>query len=83
MKLPEILTTLHLELASVVKILTHGGMSIFVRNSLKFNQINVMHLCMVQDTECCAIQLESKFPHTYVLAIYRAPTGDFEQFISK
>jgi hypothetical protein len=38
---------------------------------------------MEQDIECCAIQLEYKFSNIYVLAIYRALTGDFEQFISK
>jgi hypothetical protein len=42
-----------------------------------------MHLCMEQDIECCAIQLESKFSNICALAKYREPTGDFEQFISK
>jgi hypothetical protein len=60
-----------------------GGVSIFVRNCPQFNQIDVMHLCMEQDIECCAIQLESKFSNIYVLTMYRAPTGDFEQFLSK
>jgi hypothetical protein len=37
-----------------------------------------------QDIECCTIQLESnKFSNTYVSAIYRASTGDFEQFLNK
>jgi hypothetical protein len=30
-----------------------------------------MHFCMEQDTECYAIQLESKFSNIYVLATYR------------
>jgi hypothetical protein len=42
-----------------------------------------MHLCMEQDIECCAVQLQSKFFSMYVVAIYRAPTGDFEQFLNK
>jgi hypothetical protein len=37
---------------------------------------------MEQVIECFAIHLESKFPNIYVLAIYRAPTGDFEQFLN-
>jgi hypothetical protein len=50
-----------------------GGVSIFVRNSLKFNHTDVMHLCMEQDIECCAIHLESKFFNIYVLVMYRVP----------
>jgi hypothetical protein len=42
-----------------------------------------MRLCMKQDIECYAIQLESKFSSTHVSAIYRAPIGDFEQFLNK
>jgi hypothetical protein len=38
---------------------------------------------MEQDTECCAIQLESKFSNIYILTTYRVLTGDFKQFISK
>jgi hypothetical protein len=39
-----------------------------------------MHLSMVQDIECCAIQLDPRFFNIYVLFIYVAQTGDFEQF---
>lgn len=65
------------------KNLIQGGVSIFVRNGLKFNQIDTTHLCMEQDTECYAVQLESKFPSMYVLAMYRVPTGDFEHSLRK
>jgi hypothetical protein len=41
-----------------------------------------MLLCVEQGIELCVIQLESKFFNIYVLAIYRAPIGDFEQFLS-
>jgi hypothetical protein len=61
----------------------NGGVSIFVRNSLKFNQIHIMHLCMEQHIECCATQLESKFPNIHVLATHKAQTGDFEQLLNK
>jgi hypothetical protein len=42
-----------------------------------------MHICMEQVIECCVKQLESKFSNIYVLAIWRAPTGDFEHLLSK
>jgi exonuclease III len=63
-----------------------GGVSIFIKKNLKFNQINIMNHCNEQDIECCVVQLESKFSNMYVLAIYsqyRAPTGDFELFLNK
>jgi hypothetical protein len=55
MKLPEILQV-NLNSYSLVtnfskKNLIHGGVRIFVRNSLKFNQIDIMHLCMEQDMD--------------------------------
>jgi hypothetical protein len=57
-----------------------GGVSIFVKKNLKFKQIDIKHHCNEQDIECCVVQLESKFSDIYVLAVYRAPTGDFETF---
>jgi exonuclease III len=42
-----------------------------------------MQHCNEQDTECCVVQLESKFSTIYVLAIYRFRTGDFNLFLKK
>jgi hypothetical protein len=42
-----------------------------------------LHPCNKQDIECCVVQLESEHSNIYVLAIYRAPTGDFELFLNK
>jgi exonuclease III len=60
-----------------------GGVSIFVKKNIKFNQINVMNHCNEQDIECCVVQLESKFSNISVIAVYRAPSGDFELFLNK
>lgn len=38
---------------------------------------------MEQDTEYCAAQLQSVFFGMCVLAVCRAPTGDFEKFVNK
>jgi hypothetical protein len=56
--------------------------SIFVRNSLKFNQIDIMPLCMEQDIKCCAVQLESKFSKIRVLTKNRALAGDLELYLN-
>jgi hypothetical protein len=60
-----------------------GGVSIFVKNNLKFIQLNILHHCNEQDIECCVVQLESKYSNIYVLAIYRATTCDFDLFLNK
>jgi exonuclease III len=87
MKVPEIL---HVNLGNYTlgasycrENIAKGGVSIFVKNNLKFKQIDIMHHCNEQDIECCVVQLESKFSNIYVLAVYRAPTGDSETFLNK
>jgi hypothetical protein len=57
--------------------------SIFVKKNVKFKQVDITHHCNEQDIECCVEQLESKLSNIYVLAVYRAPTGDFETFLNK
>jgi hypothetical protein len=60
-----------------------GGVSISVKKNLKFNQINILHHCNEQDIQCSVVLLESKHSNIYILAIYRAPTGDFKLFLNK
>lgn len=55
-------------------------MRIFVKNNLKFNQLNVTCRCKEEDTECCVIPLASKHSNMFVLATHRATKGDFEIF---
>jgi hypothetical protein len=57
--------------------------SIFVKKNLKFSQIELMQFCKEQDIECYAVQLDTKLSKLCFLAIYRAPTGDFETFLNK
>jgi exonuclease III len=60
-----------------------GGVSIFVKKNLKFNQLKKLRHCNEQDIECCVVQLESKHSNIYVLAMYKVPTGDFNLFLNK
>jgi hypothetical protein len=32
-----------------------GGVSIFVKKNLKFNQLSILHHCNEQDIECCVV----------------------------
>jgi hypothetical protein len=43
----------------------NGEVSIFVKMNLKFKQIGVTDRYNEQDIECCVVQLESVFQHTY------------------
>ena len=58
-------------------------MCIFVRKDLNFNKIDISHTCREKDLEICAVELEIETSKLIVLSIYRAPTGDFNQFLKK
>jgi exonuclease III len=57
--------------------LRQGGVCIFVHDTI--NYLNAF--CKEQDLEACAIKLQFPFGNIYILAIYRAPTGDFSYFL--
>jgi hypothetical protein len=44
--------------------------------------VNLNAFCREQDLEICAVKLLSASVNIYVLAIYRAPTGDFSYFLN-
>ena len=56
-------------------------MCIFVHKDLHFSKINISPNCKEKDLEICAIKLETKSSKLIILNLYRAPTGDFNQFI--
>jgi hypothetical protein len=60
-----------------------GGVCIFVHKSLNFLSINLSRYCEDQDIEVCALKLESVFLNICVLAVYRAPGGNFSSFLSR
>jgi len=66
-----------------MKHLQRGGVCIFVRKDPNFNKIDISHTCREKDLEICAVELEIEVSKLIVLCIYRAPTGDFNQFLKK
>jgi hypothetical protein len=44
--------------------------------------VNLNTFCKEQDLEACAIKLQFPSGNIYILAIYRAPTGDFSYFLT-
>jgi hypothetical protein len=60
-----------------------GGACIFGRVDHIWNKIGISHHCKEQVLEICAIQLDTKAPALSILSLYRAPSGDFNQFIKR
>jgi len=63
------------------KNLKQGGTSIFVHESLDFNNSDLQKYCIEQEIETCAIKIDLSATHIYVISIYRSPTGNFVNFI--
>jgi exonuclease III len=60
---------------------THGGVGIFVHNSLSYSTINLNKVCDDHDFEACAIKLIISTNIYYILCIYRPPAGNFTTFL--
>jgi exonuclease III len=63
------------------RILQRGGVCIFVRNDLYFNEIDITHNSREKDLEICAVEIETKANKLIIFCLYRGPTGDLNQFI--
>jgi hypothetical protein len=63
------------------KILSKGGV-IFVHNFVKYTNINLHSFCIDQIIEICAIELQSVGQNICIVAVYRAPSGNFPQFLN-
>jgi hypothetical protein len=54
-----------------------GGVCTFAQNGLECAKIDVNKYCKDQDIEICMLNLNSTFFRLHIMAVYRAPTGDF------
>jgi hypothetical protein len=54
---------------------------IFVKKDQCFNKIDILYHCKEQNLEIWAVQLETKTSNSIILSLYRAPSGDFNQFL--
>jgi len=60
-----------------------GGVRIFVQEGLRYVKTDMENHCKDKDFEVCAIKIYLNTKCACIIAIYRAPTGNFELFISK
>jgi exonuclease III len=65
------------------KGLQKGGVCIFVKEDQLFNKIDISRHCKEQDLEICAIQLVTKSSNLIILSLYRAPSGDINEFLKR
>jgi hypothetical protein len=56
---------------------------IFAKKDQYFNNIDISHLFKVQDLEICAIQLAIKSANLIILSMYRAASGDINEFLKR
>jgi hypothetical protein len=58
----------------------NGGVCIFVRETIYFTSMSVEKYCIEKDIEACAVMLRLPAHEIRVIAIYRAPSGNFQYF---
>jgi exonuclease III len=56
---------------------------IFVKKNQHFSKIDISPHCKEEEMEICAIQLVTKSVNLIILSLYRAPSGDFLEFIKR
>jgi hypothetical protein len=56
---------------------------IFVREDQSFKKTDTLLHCAEQTLEVCATELETKSPNFRILAFYRSPSANFNQFIKR
>jgi hypothetical protein len=55
---------------------------IFVHNPLRYSKINLDKFCIDQIIEICAVKPLSVRQDICIIAVYRAPSGNFVQFLN-
>jgi hypothetical protein len=56
---------------------------IFVHKDLNYSAIDLGKYCKDQDIEVCVLKLEPTSFNTYIMAVYRAPMGNFNLFLNR
>jgi hypothetical protein len=64
-------------------IYKNGCVCIFIHSSIMFKNVPVAKYCVEKDTEACAIKLILTNITTIILAVYRSPIGNFNNFLQK
>jgi hypothetical protein len=81
------ITKLSLEVYTLVsgfcrKEFLGGGVCILINKILKYQPIDLSHFCYELTLEICAVKLYFESLKLIIFCIYRAPTGNLEQFFA-
>jgi hypothetical protein len=69
---------------SPLSFLAKTGVTSSIRIACSENIIIItIHNCKEQDFEICAIQLVTKTSHLIILSLYRAPSGEVNEFLRR
>ena len=60
-----------------------GAVCIFVQESSRYVKIDLEKYCKDKDFQVCAIKIQFNTKSAYIIANYRAPSGNFDLFLSK
>jgi len=59
-----------------------GGVCVFIRNNIPFTGLEIGNYCKDQDIEICGIQLNYDSDKLGISAVYRSPSGNFDNFLT-
>ena len=59
----------------------HGGVCIYIKNDIKYEELDLSSFCVELDIEITAIKLVES--ETIFCSVYRSPLGDIQIFLSK
>jgi exonuclease III len=65
------------------KTLEKGGVTIFIQQNLNFTNVNIDEYCLDRHIEACALKLKSTLLNICILALYRAPSGNYFEFLNR
>jgi len=60
-----------------------GGVCIIIQNNLQYSKIDVKKYCKDQDIELCLLRFKTTSFSSYLMVVYRAPTGNFNLFLNR
>ena len=63
-------------------IFKKGGVCIFTHKMIHYTTLNLTKFCKEKDLEVCATELHLQYHKICIMAIYRAPSGDFQYFLN-
>jgi hypothetical protein len=69
--------------ATCRKFIEKCEVCIFVHNNLNYLNVNLSKYCKDQDIEVCALKLEFAVLNICVIAVYRAPYGNLNSFLTE